>query len=126
MGGILYKIFLLLFAISLNAQQLFEYTPRQGTNKKLIHNAQIYIVHETTDDSLLLTEYGGSKSGTYYKASVATGTYKIYIQKTGFNSGVQTLVKSNFPFGVTDYKTPGMWGAVADSSTNNDTPFIAK
>jgi hypothetical protein len=72
----------------------FEITPMSGTgsSRAPVTGATVYIVHVSTGDSLNLTEYSGTKAGTYYRANVLYGRYNIYVNGS--------LVKSNHPFGV--------------------------
>lgn len=131
---------LLLFLITFSyGQQLFTYTPFQGANKRTVHNATIYIVGQTSGDSLLLTEYTGAKSGTYYRDNVPNDVYKIYIQTLG---GSQTLVNTGMPFGATTGQSiadsistfeqnlyygnlVNQYSAAKDSSANIDAAFTS-
>ncbi|OGB61470.1 MAG: hypothetical protein A2Y94_13910 [Caldithrix sp. RBG_13_44_9] len=70
--------FVFLLISSLFAQtSRFEKTFRTSADV-LLTGATIYIVNQTTGDSLQLTEHA-TRSGTYYRNSVAYGHYKIYV-----------------------------------------------
>jgi len=86
-------LWLLAFGCWLLAESnLFEITPKQGSARSLVIGASVWVVHQTTLDSLQLSEYSGEKAGTYYRINMDYGLYRIYINGT--------LVKSNHPFGV--------------------------
>lgn len=92
-------IIFLIFNTFLFAQNRdrFEITPRQGADRELVKGATVYIVHVDTGDSLQLTEYSGTRAGTYYRDNVPYGLYKIYVNGT--------LVRNNYPFGVDRTRT---------------------
>lgn len=78
----------------------FEVTPKLDNYGSVLRGATVYIVNDVTGDSLLLTERTGKFRGTYYRASVTYGDWKVYVQKTGFNSGTQTLISKHEYFGL--------------------------
>jgi len=77
----LISLFIVLFFNLIFAQtSRFEKTFRTSADA-LLTGATIYIVNQTTSDSLQLTEHA-TRSGTYYRNNVAYGHYKIYVNGT--------------------------------------------
>lgn len=70
-------IFLLSISILIAQTSRFEKTFR-NSDGELLTGATIYIVNQSTGDSLQLTE-DATRDGVYYRANVSYGHYKIYV-----------------------------------------------
>lgn len=88
-------ILLLLLSVVLNAQSSKFYKKFTDANDgSVITGSTIYIVNETTGDSLLLTEHP-TKAGWYSRSAVDYGDYKVYVdnvlQESGIVHGVRQI-----------------------------------
>lgn len=88
-------VLLILLSLVLNAQNSRFYKKfTDANNGSVITGSTIYIVNESTGDSLLLTE-NPLKAGWYSRSSVDYGDYKVYVdgllQESGIVHGVRQI-----------------------------------